>query len=140
MKEKEFLSQPFKLDRDIRYKRKLLESMKEHTPCSSMVISDMPRAPHNPKSSVERAALRVVELEDEIEEETERLEELKDEVTSVIRGIGNTELETLLEMRYILFMEWDEISRSFGYASNNIFRRHREALRRIKVPSAYRSA
>ena len=134
MTAKDYLSQPFKLNRDIKYKKKLLESLKEYTPCSSPVISDMPKAPPTSKSAVERAALRVVELEDEIEEETERLEELKDEVTSVIRGIGNTELETLLEMRYILFMEWDEISRSFGYASNNIFRRHREALRRIKVP------
>lgn len=60
---------------------------------------------------------------------------MRGEIASAIRTVGNTELETLLEMRYLYYLDWGEISARFGYGSNFIFRRHREALKRVRVPT-----
>ncbi len=135
MTAREFLSRAFKLEKEIEFKTKLLESLKSQTACTSPVISDLPRPPHRNGSIVESTALRIVSLENEIEAYQEELEKVRDEIVMAIRGVGSTELETLLEMRYLCYLDWGEISARFGYASNYIFRKHREALRRVRVPT-----
>ncbi len=134
MTSREFLSRAFKLEREIKFKTKLLGSLKSQTACSSPVISDLPRPPHQNGSIVEFCALRIVNLEDEIKAYQEELEKVRGEIACAIKTVGNTELEMLLEMRYLYYLDWSEISARFGYGSNYIFRRHREALKRVRVP------
>ena len=39
----------------------------------------------------------------------------------------------LMTMRYIMFLRWDDIICRMGYAQNTVFRKHREALERIRL-------
>ena len=133
MTTKEFLSRAYKLEKEIRYKTRLLDGLKSRSACSSPVFSDMPKEPHNPKSLVEYYALRIVEVEHEIMDLQEELQKARKEIAEAIRTVDNTELETLLEMRYLGYLEWNEISARFGYVSNYVFRRHRNALRKVKI-------
>jgi DNA-directed RNA polymerase specialized sigma subunit len=46
------------------------------------------------------------------------------------------ECETLLEMRYLSFMRWEEIAAQLGYSQSYIYHLHRKALSLVRVPAA----
>ena len=82
---------------------------------------------------VENAALKVVELEEEIASDILDLVEVTKDIASKIGMVDSIECRTILEMRYLAFMEWDEISARMGYDSNGVYYLHRKALRQVHV-------
>ena len=53
---------------------------------------------------MESAILDIIELEDEISKDIVELVALKKEIVEVIKQVGNTEYQTLLEERYLCFI------------------------------------
>ena len=51
-----------------------------------------------------------------------------------IKAVESTELQTVLELRYLSYMRWEEIAIELGYGIDNVFRLHRNALDEIKIP------
>ena len=47
--------------------------------------------------------------------------------------MDSMECRTILEMRYLSFMEWDEIISRMGYSRSYVFRLHGEALNAIRI-------
>ena len=82
-------------------------------------------------SLVENAALKVVELEDEIASDILELVRVMKEIASTISRVDSMECRTILEMRYLSFMAWDQISARMGYDSNGVYYLHRKALRQV---------
>lgn len=70
----------------------------------------------------------------EINKKTDRLVDLKKEIVEVIGEIDNREYRLLLEMRYLRFMTWEEIAIELGYNVRHLYRVHKEALAKVKVP------
>lgn len=131
---KEYLSRAFYLNRQIKAKQKRLDWIRDIVPGPSMVFSDEPRVPGNPRNSaVENAALRVVALEEEIAADILQLVEVVKEIEAAIRRIDSIECRTILEMRYLSFMDWEEIAGRMGYNSNHVFYLHRKALRMVSL-------
>jgi len=64
-----------------------------------------------------------VALETEINTGIANLMQLKQEIGESIRSINSMECETLLEMRYLTFLGWNQIAHL-----------HRKALSLVKVP------
>jgi DNA-directed RNA polymerase specialized sigma subunit len=48
--------------------------------------------------------------------------------------VDNPELQTILELRYLSNMYWEEIAIELGYGIDNVFRLHRNALDEIEIP------
>lgn len=78
------------------------------------------------------------------EDEANRYEELKQElvlvkkeIVEVIKQVGNTEYQTLLEERYLCFITWEQIAVDMGYELRYIHKLHGKALEEVKVPVAY---
>jgi len=134
MTAKEYLNQAFLLDRKIKAKERQLESLKEHAVYVGPKYSDEARVPSSVKSALEEAVMRMIELEEYISLEISNLVRLRQEIAQAIREVNNPEYETLLEMRYLSFMKWDEISVRLGYGSNYVFQIHRKALELIRQP------
>jgi hypothetical protein len=44
------------------------------------------------------------------------------------------ECETLLEMRYLTFLGWDQVASQLNYSQDYIYHLHRKALALVKVP------
>jgi DNA-directed RNA polymerase specialized sigma subunit len=61
---------------------------------------------------------------------------LKKEIGRAIRGVNNVECETLLEMRYLTFLAWDQIASQLDYSQDYIYHLHRKALGLVRVVSA----
>ena len=134
MTAKEYLSQAFYMNRQIKAKERRLEWLREIAPGPSMRFSQEEKSKGDPRSSlVEEAALKVVELEDEIASDILELVRVMKEIASTISRVDSMECRTILEMRYLSFMEWDEIISRMGYSRSYVFRLHGEALNAIGI-------
>ena len=60
--------------------------------------------------------------------------ELKKDIIRRIKAVDNPELQTILELRYLSNMYWEEIAIELGYGIDNVFRLHRNALDEIEIP------
>ena len=134
MTAKEYLSQAFYMNRQIKAKERRLEWLREIAPGPSMRFSQEEKSKGDPRSSlVENAALKVVELEEEIASDILDLVRVMKEIASTISRVDSMECRTILEMRYLSFMEWDEIISRMGYSRSYVFRLHGEALNAIRI-------
>jgi DNA-directed RNA polymerase specialized sigma subunit len=85
---------------------------------------------------VEEAVVRITELENEINTSIAQLMRLKTEIAEAIRSVNSMECETLLEMRYITFLGWDQIASQLNYSQDYIYHLHRKALALVRVPGS----
>ena len=134
MTSKGYLRQAFYMKRQIKAKERRLEWLREIAPGPSMRFSQEEKSKGDPRSSlVENAALKVVELEEEIASDILELVRVMKEIASTISRVDSMECRTILEMRYLSFMEWEEIISRMGYSRSYVFRLHGEALNAIRI-------
>ncbi|MBQ0070651.1 MAG: DUF1492 domain-containing protein [Spirochaetales bacterium] len=132
MDAKEYLSRAFFLRRQITTKQKRLEWLREIAPGPSMTFSEEAKGTGNPRSSaVENAAIKVVALEEEIAGDILHLVDVVKEIDAAIKRLDSIECRTILEMRYLSFMDWEEISGRMGYTLRHTFYLHKNALRTL---------
>lgn len=110
MTAKEYLSQARTLDMRIKSKLQQIESLNELATSCTAVYSDMPRNPNRGSSKVERAVLKIIEVEESLKHDVEDLVELKKEIMATIQAVSDVELQTLLEKRYLCFLSWEKIA------------------------------
>lgn len=128
------MRQAFLTDRRIKAKERQLESLKAHAVYTTPQFTDMPHSSASHKSALEETAIKIMELEEYISTQIQSLVELRKEIAQVIKDINNPEYETILEMRYLAFMDWDEISARMNYGGKYVFRVHGRALELIHIP------
>ena len=136
MNAKEYLSQAWYLDKRIRTKERQLDWLRSHAVYVSPKLTEVPKAPSIRRSPVEEAVVRITELENEINESIAKLMRLKSEIADAIRSVNSMECETLLEMRYLAFLSWDQVAVQLGYSQDYIYHLHRKALALVRVPSS----
>lgn len=136
MNAKEFLSQAFYMNRQIKSKQKRLDVLRDIKPGPSMVFSDEVKISGDPKrSAVEICAIRIADLEEEIAKDILTLVDVVKAINEVIKRVDNIEYRTILEMRYLAFMDWTEITDRMGYSMRQTFYMHRRALQVVHVPA-----
>ncbi len=131
MTAKEYLSQARTLNMRIKSKLQQIESLNELAASCNAVYSDMPRNPNRGGSKVERAVLKIIEVEESLKQDVENLVELKREIMSAVRSVSDVEQQALLEKRYLCFLPWDEIAAEMHYSIQHVYRMHGEALSRL---------
>lgn len=136
MNAKEYLSQTWYLDKRIKTKERQLDWLRSHAAYVSPRISDEPKVSvSGRRSPVEEAVVRITELETEINNSIANLMMLKQEIGKAIKSVNNMECETLLEMRYLSFLSWEQIAAQLNYSQDYIYHLHRKALALVKVSS-----
>lgn len=135
MTAKEYLSQAYHIDQRINAKLEQVMSLRDLATKATGTLSDMPRSDTPNVCRMEDIILKIVGLENEINAEIDRLVDLKREMRTVINAVGYTEYKTLLELRYLCFKTWEQISEAMTYSRQHIFRIHEQALRAVVVPS-----
>ena len=128
---KEYLSQAYHIDQRIDCKMEQIKSLRCLATKVNSVMSDMPKGNQNYNIMGKNIAA-IIDLENEINADVNKLLNLKKEVASVVRNIGNPEYQTLLELRYLNFVGWEEIANKMGYSLPHIFRIHVRALNYLK--------
>jgi len=131
MTAKEYLGQARFLDMRINSKIQQVMSLNElATKCTS-TISDMPKNPNRGGSRMEDAIVKIIDLEEEINRDIDKLVDLKRDIMTAIKAVPNTEYQTILEKRYLCFITWEQIAVDLNYSMQHTFRMHDRALKEI---------
>lgn len=134
MTAKDYLGQARFLDTRIDSKIQQVSRLRDlATKCTS-TLSDMPKNPSPNQSNMENIICKIVDLENEINSDIDRLVDLKREIVGVIKEVENTDFQTLLEKRYLSYLTWEQIAKDMGFGIDNIFKLHRLALKNVKIP------
>ena len=134
MTAKDYLLQARFLDDRINSKTQQIASLNELAAKCTTTFSDMPRNPNRGHSRVEDCVIKIIDLEDSIKKDIEKLVDLKKEIMGVIKAVPNVEYQTLLEKRYLCFITWEQIAVDMNYSMQHIHRMHSAALKEIVVP------
>lgn len=131
---KKYLSQAFGLNQRIESKLGQIEELHDLATKATVTYSDIPKNPNRGHSRMEDCICKIIDLESEINQDMIQLVELKKDIIGRIKAVESTELQTVLELRYLSYMRWEEIAIELGYGIDNVFRLHRNALDEIKIP------
>ena len=134
MTAKEYLSQARFLDNRINSKIQQVSSLNELATKCTATISDMPHSPNSGGSTMADAVCKIIDLQEEINKDIDRLVDLKREIMGVIKAVPNVEYQTILEKRYLCFISWEQIAVDMNYSMQHIHRMHSSALKEIVVP------
>ena len=80
---------------------------------------------------------KIMELEKIINDEIDKLIELKHQIAMTIAELGDTKLEIILRERYINCRNWEDIAIDLAYSQVYLFKLHQKAIKLIKVPKEY---
>lgn len=80
---------------------------------------------------MEDVICKMIDLEDEINADLKTLIDLKHEIVTIIKCVEAPDLQTLLELRYLCFNTWEEISVTLHLDIRWVHRLHNKALNEI---------
>lgn len=133
MTAKEYLSQAFRLDMRINSKIELVSSLNDLARKCTSTITGMPHNPNKGNDSMATAVVKIIDLQEEINRDIDRLVDLKADITRTIKKLPNPEHQILLEQRYLIYEKWEQIALDMGYSIQHIFRMHDAAVLEIEM-------
>ena len=134
MTAKEFLNKGYKIDRRINAKLEQQANLRELASRTGAVISDMPRNPNKGRSRVEEIIVKIMTLEEEINEDIDELVSLKSDITKAIGTVDDPEESLLLTLRYLNYKTWEDIADELNCSVRKVHIVHSRALANVIVP------
>ena len=133
MNAKEYLSQAIWLDQMIDSKLEQLETLKSLAmKVTSSFTKEKICGGNIEKSKMESTMVKVIDLENEINADIDRLVDLKKDIQDTINMMDDINQQLLLELRYLSGKGWDEIAASMGYDPRTVYRIHGKALKEFE--------
>ena len=131
MTAKEYLSQYRDADREIQAKVDQIARLRDlATHITSMSTGD--RVQSSPENKIERICAKIADMEAEVDEEVDRLQEVKTKVERAIGTVPDASQRAVLTRRYINGERWERIAVELNYTYRHVTRLHGEALQKIK--------
>ena len=124
MTARDYLSQAYRLDQRINSKLEQVESLNGLATKVSSTLTGMPKNPNRTTSTMADTVTKIIALQGEINNDIDRLVDLKREMVAVIKAVANTERQTLLELRYLCFKTWEQIAVEMDYTVRNVHLLH----------------
>ena len=131
MSTKDYLSQAYRIDQRINSKLAQVMCLRDLLSKATGTLSGAPKAATPNPHSMEDTIAKMVDLENEINEDIDALVDLKAEIMQRIKRVENTEYQTILELRYLCFKRWEEIAVDMGYSLRRVYELHDCALEEI---------
>lgn len=78
-------------------------------------------------------AVQLEELMDNLKAQMEQRIQLRKEITQAIEEMPDETEKTVLRLRYIHWMKWEQIADRMGYSFRSITRIHGKALQNLKI-------
>lgn len=137
MNSKEFLSQPYKLQKRIDLGIEQAERFRSlaengHAPFSS----NGGGGGCTTQSFVETQTIRYMQTIEQVKRNTEKIIEVAALVKKAIYDINNLEIEYLLEARYLNFKDWQTIADDLRVTKNYVYHLHKIGLELVRVPDS----
>ena len=129
---KAFLSQTQHTRARIRVKQERLQGWQDLATAISNPPGGNGSSPQRDVKKMERYMTEVLDLETQIQNDIFYLTQLEITIESMIKGIGDPILQTILEMRYLKGMSFIEISFRVNYSYRWVLELHKRGLEEIE--------
>ena len=124
----EFLSQAYLMEQQIRSKREQLVMLRSMA-TSFYNPTDQEQVSCTPKTyALEESVIKIVEAENEIKAQMDRLVQTMMEIRNVIAAVQDVKLRLVLEKRYLLFQAWKDIAADMDRSVRWVQQKHVMAL------------
>lgn len=130
MTAKQYLKQAFRLNELINSDLEELAQLKAlSTSISSPNLSSEAVSGSRPQEAkFVNAILKIVDLENKINEEIDRYVDLKDEIREKVIAIENEDERLILQNRYLNFQTWERIAEDLNFTTQWVHELHKRAL------------
>lgn len=136
---KEYLSQAYRIDQRINSKLEQVASLRDLANKVTASYRTEPISTTRPGSSKENAIVKIIDLENQIDEDIDKLVDIKRDIMKVIKSVEQPEYNLLLELRYLNYKTWEEIAGIMNYSWRNVHYVHSKALAAVKLDSVLHS-
>ena len=136
MQPKQYLKQAYRLNELIQCNQQELADLRllsESIPGIDYSKDRVQTSPSNDAGFTNIVA-KIIELEDAINADIEKMLSLKLEIRTVINAVQDNEEKLLLKLRYLNFMSWEDICDEINVSMRTAHRIHSAALANVKVP------
>ena len=134
MTNKEYMSRAYEIDKRLKSRRRRLEYLRSQVGSSNRELTGVPKCSPSSTSQMEELTVRILDLELAIEQDEKALTSARAEITAAINGLNNENLSTILQMRYLDYMRWEDIMASLDYCRSYLYELHGRALKMIRLP------
>jgi len=110
MTAKEYLGQAYCLDQEINNKLEQILVLRSLTQRVTVAYDSEPVSRTRSVTSLQDSIVRLMEAEDGLNRQIDRLVDLKMEIANCIADVSNPSYRTLLEKRYLCFQSWERIA------------------------------
>lgn len=131
MTAKEYLAQASQLDERIKLKMARLNSLGDLATKATATLSGMPHNPSGSKSRMADTVEKIIDLQREVETETDELVNLQKELAETIKAVPDLQLRMVLERRYLCFQSFEEIAVEMKFNIRWVYRLHGRALQMV---------
>ena len=128
MTAKEFLGQAYRLDQRINSKLQQIDSLRGLTQKVTQSYDNEVVSRTRNVSSLEDAIIRLMEAEEQLNMQIDKLVDTKIEIGKLIDMVHNESYRLLLEKRYLCFLSWDQIAAEMHYSRRWVLNKHERAL------------
>lgn len=128
MTAKEYLGQAYRLDQHINSKLQQIESLRSLTQRVTVAYGGEVVSHTRNVTSLQDTIARLMETEEELNQEIDRLVDLKIEIADVISRVHNESYRLILEKRYLCFLSWDQIGTDLHYTHRWLLTKHDRAV------------
>lgn len=132
MTNREYMSRAYEIEKRLKARRRRLEYLRSRIEAVGPHITGMPKGSPGVTSVMEEQAVRILDLELSIRKDEDDLAAAREDIRDAISGIGNETLSTILQMRYLDYMRWEDIMASLDYCRSYLYELHGRALKAIR--------
>lgn len=132
MRAEEFLNQAYRLDQQIQSKVEQLNRIRACASGTGIQYGNVKVQSSVSDSRVEDAVLKIMEEERAINEEIDRLVDIKRQIREVINQVDDVSCRLLLEKRNLLLYTWTKICKDLVMSERWAQIKYREAVEKVQ--------
>lgn len=134
METKEYLELARNINIQIDSKLEQVSALRQLAIKASSTLSPVPPSGTPDPHRLEKTITRMMDMEHEVDEDIDRLVELKADIMKAISRVPDDRERVVLELRYLAFKDWASIADAIGFHIRQVYRLHDEALKHIEIP------
>lgn len=128
MNAQDYLGQAYRLDQHITSKLQQVESLRSLTERVTVTYGGEVVSHTRNVTSLQDTIIRLIEAENELNQEIDKLVDLKIKISNIISGVRNESYRLILEKRYLCFLPWDQIAADLNISRRWVLIQHKRAV------------
>ena len=128
MNAKDYLGQAYRLDQHITSKLQQVASLRSLTERVTVAYGGEVVSHSRNLTSLQDTIVRLMEAEEELNQEIDKLVDLKIEISNIISEVRNENYKLILEKRYLCFLPWDQIAADLNTSRRWVLIQHDRAV------------